>query len=266
MNILVCVKQVPDTTEIKIDPVTNTLIRAGVPSILNTFDSYALEQALLLREKLGGTITVVSMGPPQAKEVLRECLSKGADHAYLVSDRVFGGSDTLATSYILSKAIEYLEKQHQTFDLILCGKQAIDGDTGQVGPEIAEHLNRTQVTFVASILSATDGVVIAQRENEGHLEHIQAQTPSVLTVVKSKAAPRYASIAGIMDTWNTEIPVLTSAELNPNLQSVGLKGSPTKVKKTFTPKFEKQGILISEGSNRESAVTLVSMLTQRSLI
>ena len=140
MNILVCIKQVPDTTEIKIDPVTNTLIRDGVPSIVNPFDAYALEMALRLKDQQDATVIVMSMGPPQAKSALKECLAVGADKAYLVSDRAFGGSDTLATSYILSRAIRAVEEKTGKFDLIFCGKQAIDGDTAQVGPEIAEQL------------------------------------------------------------------------------------------------------------------------------
>ena len=152
MNILVCVKQVPDTTAIKIDPVKHTLIREGVPSILNTFDAYALETALRVRESAGGKITVLSMGPEQAKEVLKECISVGADAAYLVSDRAFGGSDTLATSRTLAEAIRVLEEQQgAAFDLIFCGKQAIDGDTAQVGPEISQHMGRALLTYALEL-------------------------------------------------------------------------------------------------------------------
>lgn len=166
MNILVCVKQVPDTTEIKIDPVTNTLIRAGVPSIVNPFDAYALEVAVRLKESVGGKVTVVSMGPEQAKNALKECLAVGADQAYLVSGREFGGSDTLATSYVLSCAVRALEeKEGAPFDLIFCGKQAIDGDTGQVGPELAEHLDCAQITY-ASDAVLEDGKLKVKRESD----------------------------------------------------------------------------------------------------
>jgi electron transfer flavoprotein alpha/beta subunit len=164
MNILVCIKQVPDTTEIKINPETNTLMREGVPSIVNTFDAYALELGVRLKEKHGGKVTVMSMGPDQAKAALKECLSVGADEAYLLSDRAFGGSDTLATSFILASFASHLEKEKGKFDLILCGKQAIDGDTGQVGPEMAEHLGLAQVTYAADI-RVEDGKTLVKREN-----------------------------------------------------------------------------------------------------
>ncbi len=179
MKILVCIKQVPDTTEIKIDPVTNTLIRTGVPSIMNPFDAYAVEQALRLKEESGGHVTVVTMGPPQAQEILTDALARGADKAYLVTDRKFGGSDTLATSYILSKVVEKLGG----FDAILCGKQAIDGDTGQVGPEMAEHLGIAQVTY-ASQIHEKDGAFEAVRECKAYQEIISVPAPAVFTVVK----------------------------------------------------------------------------------
>lgn len=180
MNILVCVKQVPDTTEIKINYETNTLIREGVPSIVNPFDAYALEIAVRIKEKHGGTVTVLSMGPEQAKAALKECLSVGADNAYLLSDRAFGGSDTLATSYILSSAIKSLGE----FDLILCGKQAIDGDTAQVGPEIAEHLGLPQVTYVLDADISEDKLSV-KKETETGYEMIETSMPAVLTVVKT---------------------------------------------------------------------------------
>ena len=190
MDILVCVKQVPDTTEIKINYETNTLIREGVPSIVNPFDAYALEVAVRLKEKHGGTVTVLSMGPEQAKAALKECLSVGADTAYLLSDRAFGGSDTLATSYILASAIQSLGK----FDLIMCGKQAIDGDTAQVGPEIAEHLDMPQVTYTLDADVTEEGKVIVKKETETGYEMVETQTPALLTVVKTEFEPRMASV------------------------------------------------------------------------
>ncbi len=266
MNILVCVKQVPDTTEIKIDPVTNTLIRAGVPSIVNPFDAYALEVAVRIKEKIGGKVTVVSMGPEQAKAALKECLSVGADSAYLVSGREFGGSDTLATSYILSTTIEKIEETEGKFDLIFCGKQAIDGDTGQVGPEIAEHMDYAQVTYAADV-TVEDGKVIVKRENEEGFEMIETQTPAIITVIKTAFEPRYATMKSKMAANKVAIPTITPQDLEKiDLTKAGLKGSPTKVKKTFTPTHQKEGILIKEATNAESAMKLISLMTGKGLL
>lgn len=265
MNILVCAKQVPDTTEIKIDPIKNTLIRAGVPSILNPFDAYALELAVRIKESNGGSITVLSMGPTQAKSALKECLSVGADKAILVSDRVFGGSDTLATSYILSTTIKAIEEKTGKFDLILCGKQAIDGDTGQVGTEIAEHLDYPQVTYAADI--TVDGEKVrVKRENEDHHEIIEIKCPAVITVIKTEYEPRYATIRSKMAANKVQIPTMTSSDLEIDLDRVGLKGSPTKVKKTFVPQHKKTGIKIKGETASESALKLISLLSDASLI
>lgn len=262
MNILVCAKQVPDTAEIKIDPVTNTLIRAGVPSIVNPFDTNALEAAVQLKEAHGGSVTVISMGPDQAKVALKECLSVGADKAVLISDRLFGGSDTLATSYILATAIKKLG----TFDLILCGKQAIDGDTGQVGPEIAEHLGIAQLTFVAKIEMKGDTISV-HREHEQGYEIIEAEIPVVCTVLKSINEPRYASVKSKMAANKATIEVLTAADL-PELDvtKIGLKGSPTRVRKTFTPPRKDSGIKIQESTDRESALKFIEKLVVAKLL
>lgn len=262
MNILVCVKQVPDTTEIKIDPVTNTLIRAGVPSIVNPFDAYALELAVRLKEQYGGSITVISMGPEQAKAALKECLSVGADKAVLISDRAFGGSDTLATSYILSTAIRTLGN----FDLIFCGKQAIDGDTGQVGPEIAEHLGYSQVTYAADIVELNEDKITVKRENEEGFEVIEAQLPAVITVIKTAFEPRYATIKSKMAANRINIPTMTSTDIEIDTERIGLKGSPTKVKKTFTPRLKKAGVKIKEETASETVSKLLSMLSDAKLI
>lgn len=261
MSILVCVKQVPDTTEIRIDPATNTLIRSGVPSIVNPFDAYALETAVRLKERTGGTVTVISMGPAQAAAALRECLSVGADRAVLVTDRAFGGSDTLATSYILSGAIRYLGG----FDIIFCGKQAIDGDTGQVGPEIAEHLGLAQVTYVCDV-SWEDGTLVAKRENEGGHEYIQPQLPAVLTVIKTDYEPRYPTIKSKMAANKAKIETITAAELNLNAEHIGLKGSPTKVKKTFVPQHQKNCVRIQRDTAAQAAQELLEHLAQVHLL
>lgn len=266
MNILVCVKQVPDTTNIKIDPVTNTLIRTGVPSILNPFDAQAINMALSLKEEKGGAVTVLSMGPMQAVAVLRECLALGADKAYLLSDRAFGGSDTLATSYIISCAVKKLEQENGTFDLILCGKQAIDGDTGQVGPELAEHLDRAQVTYVSGLDSADEKSVRVMRDNEQETEVVEANLPAVFSVTTADEAARYPSISSIAASHEAEIHILTAADLTIDLAMSGLKGSPTKVKKTFTPIQNKAGVIIKESTAAQSTQKLLELLSGARII
>lgn len=259
MNILLCVKQVPDTTEIQIDPVTNTLIRQGVPSILNPFDKYALEMALRLREKQGGKITVITMGPKQAEAVLRECLAMGADDVYLVSDRVFGGSDTLATSYILSCAVKKLAED-APFDLIFCGMQAIDGDTAQVGPELAEHLKIAQATYVTDIIENKADCITVKRKLDDSFEILSAKKPALITVTKTDYEPRYPNILAKIAAGKREIVQLTSEDLNADVSRAGLKGSPTKVKKTFTPSHSKESKLIKGENEYDIAVQVTEAL------
>jgi electron transfer flavoprotein beta subunit len=261
MEIVVCVKQVPDTTEVKIDPQTNTLIRQGVPSIVNPFDKNAVEAALQLKEKHGGRVTVISMGPPQAKDALKECIAMGADQAYLVSDRAFGGADTLATSYTLSAAIQKLG----TFDLILCGKQAIDGDTAQVGPEIAENLGLPQVTYVAKIEVEGSNVRIEREHEEGY-EVIETQLPLLASVVKSINVPRFPTVKGTMKANRAEIPVLTVNDLDVDQNKIGLKGSPTQVRRIFTPKQRTQGQIIQAETAREAVATLIQKFSDAKII
>ena len=261
MNIIVCVKQVPDTTEVKIDPETNTLIRKGVPSIVNPFDKNAVEAAVQLKEKYGGTVTAVAMGPPQAKEALKECLSVGADEAYLVSDRAFGGADTLATSYTLSAAIKKIGE----YDLIICGKQAIDGDTAQVGPEIAEHLDIAQVTYVTK-LDVEDDKIIARREHDEGYEVIESQMPAVITVVKEINLPRYATIQSKLASNRAEITTLTLADLDIDEKMIGLSGSPTKVDKIFSPPKRTSGVIIKNDDGRDSAIELFQEFKKTKII
>ena len=261
MNIVVCVKQVPDTTEVKIDPATNTLIRQGVPSIVNPFDKNAVEAALQLKEKHGGKVTVISMGPPQANDALKECLAMGADEAILISDRAFGGADTLATSYTLAAAIRKLD----TFDVIICGKQAIDGDTAQVGPEVAEHLGIAQVTYVAKI--DVDGVTArVEREHDDGYEVIEAKLPLLVSVVKSINEPRYPTVKGTMKANRAQIPVWTAADLDVDEQRLGLKGSPTQVRKIFTPPRRVQGVLIQKETAREAVAELMQKLSEAKIV
>ena len=231
MHIIVCIKQVPDTTEVRIDPKTNTLIREGVKSIINPFDMYAIEEGVRIKERLGGKVTVLSMGPPQAAEALREAISLGADDAILLCDRAFAGSDTWATSYTLSKAIEKIKD----YDVIICGKQAIDGDTAQVGPGISAHLDMPQVTYVKKIEEIKPGHARVERMTEEGFEIIEVQLPCVFTVVKEINEPRLPSLKGKMKAKSLEIKIWTSEHLGAKLEDLGLKGSPTQVVKIFSP-------------------------------
>lgn len=266
MNMLVCIKQVPDTTEIKIDPVTNTLIRTGVPSIVNTFDAYALETAARIKDsEKDSKIIILSMGPEQAKSALKDCLAAGGDKAYLISDRAFGGSDTLATSYILSKAIAKVEELEGQFDIIFCGKQAIDGDTAQVGPELAEHLDYPQVTYAVEVSLEGDCVRVKRECAEGY-ELIEVKTPCVVTVTKPVYEPRYPTVKGKMAANRADIPTLTSRDIEIDLQYAGLNGSPTKVKKTFTPSLKKTGVKIGEETGAESGLKLFQLLSEAGIV
>ena len=230
MNIIVCIKQVPDTTEIKLDPVKGTLIREGVPSIMNPDDKGGLELALRLKDQHGATVTVITMGPPQSEAILREALAMGADKAVLLSDRKFGGADTWATSYTLSAALRKLN-----YDLIITGRQAIDGDTAQVGPQIAEQLDLPQVSYVESVDLQSDGCTLHVRKatEEGY-QRLEAPLPCLLTVLASANKPRYMSVRGIMETFDREIECLGLADVNVDETKIGLKGSPTRVMKSFT--------------------------------
>ena len=263
MNILVCIKQVPNTMEIKIDPIRNTLIRTGVPSIVNPFDAYALEIAARIKDaKSDTTITVLSMGPEQAKQALKECIAVGADKAFLVSDRAFGGADTLATSYTLAAAIRKLEQTEGPFDVIFCGKQAIDGDTAQVGPEIAEHLGMPQITYAVEATVAEDEMIVKRETSEG-FEVAAVKMPCLITVTKPQFEPRFPTIKSKLKANRVEIPVIASS-LDVNL--IGLKGSPTKVKKTFTPPRKKGGVIIAEATSFESTEKLYKLLNDANII
>ena len=262
MKILVCVKQVPDTTEIKIDPVTNTLIRNGVPSIVNPFDKNALEAALQLKDKYGAEVTVLSMGPGQAAEALRECYAMGADNMVLVSDRAFGGADTLATSYTLSAAIRALGE----FDLILCGKQAIDGDTAQVGPQIAEKLHLPQVTYVADIQKDGNTLTVKRMLEDGYMM-VKVQTPCLLTCIKELNQPRYMSVNGIFTCYDKPMEVFDYNALKDDplieVDTIGLKGSPTNVFKSFTPPQKGAGTMLQ---GDDVAAQLAGILAKKHLI
>lgn len=236
MHIICCIKQVPDTAEIKIDPQSNTLVRSGVESISNPYDVVALEQAARLKEQLGGYVTAISMGPPQAEQVLREALSLGADEAILLSDRSFAGADTLATSYTLAKAIETI-KLERPVDLVLCGKQAIDGDTGQTGPGIATRLGYTffgNVTEVQKIDEEKRKITVKHIVEDGR-EVIQGDLPALLTVDLELAKPHRASLPLLIQSLRGDVRKWDAWAINADLGKVGLKGSPTWVRKIFSP-------------------------------
>ncbi|MBF0504302.1 MAG: electron transfer flavoprotein subunit beta/FixA family protein [Candidatus Omnitrophica bacterium] len=255
MNIIICVKQVPDTSEVRIDPVTNNLVRDGVKSIVNPFDMYAIEEGLRLKEKFGGKVTVLTMGPPQAEAALREAISLGCDEAVLVSDRAFAGSDTLATSYTLSKAIEKIKD----YDLIICGKQAIDGDTAQVGPGIAATLDIPQINYVRKVEEIKDQTITAERVTEEGYEVIQSTLPCLLTVVKEINNPRLPSLKGKMKAKSAVIQVWSAADIAAAEDRIGLKGSPTWVLNIFTPPPKPRG-KIFEGEAQNSVNQLVESL------
>ena len=253
MKILVCIKQVPDTVEVKIDPKTGTLIRDGVPSIINHDDKTGIEAALQLKEQLGGTVTVVSMGPPQADVALREALAMGCDEAYLVSAREFGGSDTYATSGILAAALKKVG-----YDIVITGRQAIDGDTAQVGPQIAEKLSLPQVSYVEEVIEATEEYVVVKRQYEDGYHIIKVKTPCLLTAIAELAEPRYMSIAGVFDAYKKEIKVLGFEDLKDELEldMIGLKGSPTNVYQSFTKEVKGAGTIL-EGLSADEAVKAI---------
>ena len=259
MNIVVCLKQVPDTTVVKIDPVKGTLIREGVPSIINPEDKHALEAALQIKEKNGAHITVISMGPPQAKEALREALCMGADEVILLTDRAFGGADTLATSKTLAAAIKTLD-----YDIILGGRQAIDGDTAQVGPEIAEHLEIPQVTYVQDVEFDGNNLIVNRALEDGY-ELIKVQTPCLLTAIEELNHPRYMNARLIFDTANKEVKVMTSADLDVEANEIGLNGSPTKVKKSMTKEAKGAGEIVKD-SVPEAVSYVLSKLKEKHYI
>jgi electron transfer flavoprotein beta subunit len=265
-NIIVCAKQVPDTNVIKINPKTGTLIRDGVPSILNNDDANALEEALAIKDKFDDVhITVITMGPPQANDLLFECIAKGADEGILVSDRAVGGSDTWATSNTLEAAVRKWVKENGDYNLIFTGRQAIDGDTAQVGPQLAEKLGLPQVSYVEEFEIADDRKsVTVKRQLEDGYELIEVQLPCLLTTIKELNTPRYMTIAGIygnkeMKTWNAK-------DIEVDLTKVGLEASPTNVFRSFTPAPKEPGIKIEGDSEKDQAKNLLIKLKGKHVI
>ncbi|MGB8706499.1 MAG: electron transfer flavoprotein subunit beta/FixA family protein [Dehalococcoidia bacterium] len=254
MHIICCIKQVPDTAQVKIDPDTNTLIRSGVESICNPYDLTAVEAAVQLTEKHGGKVTVISMGPPQAESALRDALALGAHEAILLSHRAFAGADTLATSYTLSRAITKIAKT-EPVHLIICGKQAIDGDTGQTGPGIATRLGCTLFTYVSEIreVNLESGDITVRREVEGGSEIVRGKIPALLTVELQLNTPRYASLPELVRSLREDVKVWGVDEIEALPERLGVKGSPTLVKKISAPEARKGG-LVFYAEQKEKAV------------
>lgn len=263
MRIIVCAKQVPDTNEITINPETGTLVRDGVPSILNNDDANALEQALQIKDEIPDTeVIVITMGPPQAKEMLQECLAMGADEAILLSDRALGGSDTWATSNALAAGIRKIG----AYELIFAGRQAIDGDTAQVGPQIAEKLQVPQVTYVKEFSLEKDGSVVVKRALEDGYEKLRVKLPCVLTAIKELNTPRYMSVPGILKAAKADIKVWSADDIGVDKETVGLKASPTNVFRSFTPKPKGKGITVEGDTPKEQAANLLEDLRKKHII
>jgi len=263
VKIVVCIKQVPDTTDVKINPETNTLVREGVAGISNPFDEFALEEALLTKEKYGGEVHVISMGPPQAIDVLKNALAVGADKVYLVSDRAFAGADTLATAYTLAKTIESIGGA----DLVICGKQAIDGDTAQVGPGIATRLGMPQLTYVSKVreINVEKKKIVVERFLEDGREVVESTLPALITVVKDINEPRLPSLIGIKKAAKAQIPTLTAKDIPVDENRIGLKGSPTWVWKIFSPEARGGGEIL-KGELTEVVPRLVDKLMETKFI
>lgn len=255
MKIVVCVKQVPETANVRINPETNTLIREGVQSIVNPFDMYALEEALRVREKQGGTVTALTMGPPQAADVLREAVGLGVDDAVLLSDRAFAGADTLATAYVLAAAIRKIGG----VDLVFMGRQAIDGDTGQVGPGVAENLGIPHVTDIRKIERIEDGRLTVERLLEDGIARLRLPLPALLTVTKEINVPRLPSLKGKLAARKKEIPTWKAADLDVKAERLGLDGSPTQVLRIFTPP-KPSGGKVFKGTGAETVDALLTEL------
>jgi len=255
MHIVVCVKMVPDTTQVKIDPVTNTLVREGVPFITNPYDTNAVEEAIRFKDRYGAHITAVSMGPPAAESVLRKAISQGVDEGILLSDRVFGGADTLATSTVLGLAIKKIAEKRPV-DIVLCGKQTIDGDTAQVGPGIARRMDIPQLTLVDEVVSVNQEkkTMKVRRKLEAYHEIIETKMPCLLTVEREINTPRYPTVPGRLDAEEAPIQVWTNAMLKLDPKTIGLSGSPTQVRRIFAPERTKGEVIMGEADQKDTAV------------
>ena len=268
MLVVACIKQVPDTTQVKIDPNTGTLIREGVPFIMNPFDTHALEESLRLKDKYGLRVAVVSMGPPNTVVTLRKALALGADEAVLLSDRVFGGADTLATSRVLAEAVKRLNQKDEVA-LVICGKQTIDGDTAQVGPGIATRLRYAQLTLVDQVqkVDLEARKIVVRRKLEGRHEIVEAPLPALLTVVREINKSRYPTLPMRLAAEEASVSIWDNKVMQLDESSIGLKGSPTQVRRIFSPERAK-GEIIGDGANKpgEAAQLLVDRLVKKDII
>ncbi len=268
MLVVACIKQVPDTTQVKIDPATGTLVREGVPFIINPFDTHALEESLRLRDKYGFRVAVISMGPPNTEVTLRKALALGVDEAILLSDRTFGGADTLATSMVLAEAIRRLA-QEEEIAIVLCGRQTIDGDTAQVGPGIATRLKYSQLTLVDQIQNVDLPAkrVRARRKLEGRHEIVEAPLPATITVVREINQPRYPTVPMRLMSEDAEVTLWDNKVMKLAEETIGLKGSATQVRKIFSPERAK-GEILGDGLNEpeEAAHLLIDNLLQKDII
>jgi electron transfer flavoprotein beta subunit len=261
MDIIVCVKQVPDTLEVNVNRETNTLIRKGVESVINPFDLNGIEEGLRLKGRYGGAVIVLSMGPPQVADALREAISMGADKAVMLSDIGFAGADTLATSYALGRAVRKIGN----FDLIICGRQAVDGDTAHVGPSLAEKLGIPHISCVIKIHEVTDEYIITERMSEEGTEQVKLSLPGLITVSKGINEPRPPSLRGKIIAAMSDITVWSAQDIGADADKIGLKGSPTRVVKMVAPQHERQGQFL-EGSVQERVTDLVSKLRQAEVL
>lgn len=255
MKIIVCIKQVPSTNEVRLDPVTNTILRDGRQSVTNPFDTYAVEQAVLLKEQLGGEVTALSMGIPATERLLRDAQSRGVDRSMLLSDRSFAGADTLATAYTLSLGVKRIGK----FDLILCGKMAVDGDTAQIGPELAENLGIPHVTDVCQLLRVNEKEIICKKVTDDGHQILRVKLPALLTVVKDINMPRLPSIPGVLFGLSAPFEMLDAAQLKADPARIGLFGSPTQVVKTYTPQRLNEAVSL-EGDAKAQADLIAGLL------
>lgn len=260
MNIVVCIKQVPDTTEIKLDPVKGTLIRDGVPSIMNPDDKGGLEFALRMKDQYGAHVTVITMGPPQAEEILREAYAMGVDRAILLSDRKFGGADTLATSNTIAAALRKLD-----YDIIITGRQAIDGDTAQVGPQIAEHLDLPQVTYAEQLEYDGKKTFTIKKADEDGYQIVEVDAPCLVTALASGVKPRYMSVRGIVEAYDREIEVWNFDSIDVDPAKIGLGGSPTRVAKSFAKGMKAPGQLY-EVEPQEAVNLIIAKLKEKYII
>jgi electron transfer flavoprotein beta subunit len=256
MKIAVCIKQVPDAAEVRINPETGTLMREGVPSIINPYDTHAIEAALSVKEQTGATVTVLTMGPPQAETALKDAIAMGADDAVLLTDRGFAGSDTWATSYVLARALRKISPQ-----IIFCGKQAIDGDTAQVGPGVAAMMNIPHVSYVRNIEEVSEDRIRVQRLMDDGYDVVEGAYPVLLTVVKELNEPRLPSLKGKMRAKKAEIPAWTAADIEAREGDIGLPGSPTQVKKIFAPQARADREML-EGTPEEIAGKILQKLME----